>query len=302
MISRKDAKTQSRLLHSPNPLRLRAFARALLAIFFACGFAVATRGEDKPPIRVAVIGGMTMTGMWQELAAAFEADTGWKTQLVITGPKTVIVEPFKRGEVDLLTMHSSDQTTDLVADGFGKNLRPWARNEHTIVGPASDPAGIRGMKDGAEALRKIAAARAPFVDFYGPGSRELTHKLWQRAGLKPEGDWVLKDESASPQEIVAFAEKKQAYVVVGRIPVTQGKMALGKMEVLVQGDPEMRRPFVVIEANPKKFPRANAAGARVLADWLAGEKGQRFILDYGRKSPGGIALYFPVNLPDEAAK
>ena len=64
-------------------------------------------------------------------------------------------------------MHSSDKTTDLVADGFGVNLRPWARNEHTIVGPASDPAGIRGMKDGADALKKIAEAHAPFVDFYG---------------------------------------------------------------------------------------------------------------------------------------
>lgn len=243
-----------------------------------------------------------MTGMWQELAAKFEADTGWKANLVITGPKDVISAPFKRGEIDLLTMHSSDQTTDLVANGFGENLRPWARNEHTIVGPASDPAGIRGMKDGAEALKKIATARAAFVDFYGPGSRELTHKLWQRAGLKPEGDWVLKDESASPQEIVAFAEKKQAYVVVGRIPVTSGKMALGKMEVLVKGDPEMRRPFVVIEANSKKFSTANVTGARALADWLVGEKGQTFLIDYGRKSPGGIALYFPVNVPEELPK
>jgi len=258
--------------------------------------------DAKRPIRVAVIGGMTMTGMWQELAAKFEADTGWKTELVATGPKAVISEPFMRGEVDLLTMHSSDQTTDLVANGFGTNLRPWARNEHTIVGPAGDPAGIRGLKDGAEALKKIAAAHAPFVDYSGPGSRELTHKLWQRAGLRPEGDWVLKDESPSGQEIVAFAEKKQAYVVVGRIPVTSGKMALGKMEVLVQGDPEMRRPYVVIEANAKKFPKVNAHGARVLADWLTGEKGQTFLVDYARKSPGGIPLFHPVNLPDAAAK
>lgn len=257
---------------------------------------------EKRPIRVAVIGGMTMTGMWQELAAKFEADTGWKTTLVITGPKDIISAPFKRGEIDVLTMHSSDKTTDLVANGYGVNLRPWARNEHTIVGPASDPAGIRGMKDGAEALKKIAAAHAPFVDFYGPGSRELTHKLWQRAGLKPEGDWVIKDESPTPQEIVAFAEKKQAYVVVGRIPVTDGKMALGQMQVLVQGDPEMRRPYVVIEANPKKFPKANVSGAQALADWLTGEKGQAFIVEYGRKTPGGIPLYYPASLDEAALK
>ena len=281
---------------------LRAFFLIATLTLAGCDRAKMAASDGRRPIRVAVIGGMTMTGMWQELAAKFEQDTGWKTTLVMTGPKDVISAPFMRGEVDLLTMHSSDKTTDLVANGFGTNLRPWARNEHTIVGPASDPAGIRGMKDGAEALKKIAAAHTPFVDFYGPGSRELAHKLWQRAGLKPEGDWVLKDESPTPQEIVAFAEKKQAYVVVGRIPVTNGKMALGKMEVLVQGDPEMRRPYVVIEANAKKFPNVNAEGARALADWLAGEKGQAFILDYGRRSPGGIPLYYPANIPDEPAK
>jgi len=281
---------------------LRIVLLLSLIILSGCDRRGTTKSDSKPPIRVAVIGGMTMTGMWQELAVKFEADTGWKTQLVATGPKAVLAEPFKRGEVDLLTMHSSDETTDLVANGYGTNLRPWARNEHTIVGPASDPAGIRGMKDGAEALKKIAAAHAPFVDFYGPGSRELTHKLWQRAGLKPEGDWVLKDESPTPQEIVAFAEKKNAYVVVGRIPVTSGKIPAAKMEVLVSGDPEMRRPYVVIEANAKKFPKVNAEGARVLADWLTGEKGQAFIVDYARKSPGGIPLYHPASIPESAAK
>ena len=262
----------------------------------------AVRAEDRRPVRVAVIGGMTMSGMWDKLAAQFEADTGWKTQLVITGPKDVISAPFKLGEIDLLTMHSSDKTTDLVANGFGINLRPWARNEHTIIGPSSDPAGIRGMKDGAAALRKIAEAHAPFVDFYGPGSRELTHKLWERAGLKPQGDWVLKDESNSPQEIVAFAEKKQAYVVVGRIPVTDGKMPLGHMEVLVQGDPEMRRPYVVIEANPQKFPQVNTVGARALADWLTGDAGQKFLLAHGKKEPGGIPLFYPIRVPGEEAE
>ena len=255
--------------------------------------------KDRRPVRVAVIGGMTMTGMWDKLAAQFEADTGWKTEVVITGPKEVISEPFKKGEADVLTMHTADESTDLVADGYGVNMRPWARNEHTIVGPPNDPAGIRGMKDGAEALKKIAAAHAPFVDFYGPGSRELTHKLWQRAGLKPEGDWVLKDESNSSQEIVAFAEKKQAYVIVGRIPAISGKIPLGKMEVLVQGDPEMRRPFVVMEANPQKFPQVNVAGAKALADWLVGDAGQKFLLEYGKQEAGGIPKFYPIRVPGE---
>ena len=279
------------------PMRRPLIHAALIALVSCLGLAPCR--AQKEPVRVAVIGGMTMTGMWQQLAAKFEADTGWKTTLVATGPKPVLAAALKHGEVDLITMHGGDETADLVAGGFATNPRPWARNEHTIVGPASDPAGIRGMKNGAEALKKIAAARAPIVDFHGAGSRELTQKLWQRAGLKPEGDWVLKDESPTPQGIVAFAEKKQAYVVVGRLPLSDGKMALGKMEVLVQGDPGMRRPYVVIEANAKKFPKTNTAGARALADWLTGENGRAFLLDHGRKTPGGIPLFYPENLPDE---
>ena len=89
------------------------------------------------------------------------------------------------------------------------------------------------------------------MNFYGPGSRELTHK-----------------------------------------------MPLGSMEVLVPGDPEMRRPYVLIEASAKRFPSANRAGARALADWLTGEKGQSFIIEYGRKQPGGIPLYYPATLAD----
>jgi tungstate transport system substrate-binding protein len=219
----------------------------------------------------------------------------------VTGPKDILSGPFRKGEIDLLTMHTSDKTTDLVADGYGVNMRPWARNEHTIVGPPSDPAGIRGMTDGAAALQKIAAAHAPMVDFYGPGSREVTHKLWQKAGIMPKGDWVIKDESTSPQEILTFAEQHHAYVIVGRIPVLNGKMPSGHMEILVQGDPAMRRPYVVIEANPKRFPQTNQAGARLLADYLVGKRGQDFLRAFGRKSPGGIPLFHPIDTDDQSA-
>jgi tungstate transport system substrate-binding protein len=84
-------------------------------------------------------------------------------------------------------------------------------------------------------------------------------------------------------------------VVVGRIPVTHGKIPLGNMEIMVEGDPEMRRPFVVIEANVNRFPTTNSTGARALADWLVGKQGQTFLIEYGRKQAGGIPLFYPLN-------
>lgn len=248
---------------------------------------------ERAPVRVAVIGGMTLGGMWPELAARFSKETAWPVELVATGPKSVLTEAVKSGAVDLVTLHSSDEATELVANGFAKGLQPWARNEHCIMGPASDPAGIRGMRDGAAALKKIAERQAPFVDFMGPGSREVAHRLWTSAGVQPRGDWLLKDESEAPQGVVEFAASRQAYVIVGRIPVLKGKIPAAKMEVLVEGDPAMRRPYVVMIVSREKFPNSNQEGAKALHDWMTGRAGQDFLRDYGMRKPDAPQLFFP---------
>ena len=94
-------------------------------------------------IKVAVIGGMTMTPLWGGLQKQFEADTGLKVEVVATGEKQILCNAMKEGKVDFLTMHSSDATTNLVADGWARDIRPWAKNDLVIVGPVGDPAGIR---------------------------------------------------------------------------------------------------------------------------------------------------------------
>ena len=259
----------------------------------ALSFREARAGERKV-VRVAVIGGMVMTGLWQKVSAMFENQTGLKIELVATGERPRLAEVFRKGQADLLTMHSGDITTDLVADGYGVNMRPWARNDLVIVGPSSDPAGVRGLRNGAEAFKRIAERRAPFVDFRGIGSREMCHRLWKAAGVVPRGDWVLKDESEGHLGIVSFAASKGAYVVVGRMPVLFGKLKAERMEILVEGDLAMRRPYVVMEANPRKFPGANHEGARRLSDFLLSPRVQRFLATFRAAEFGGIPLFHPV--------
>lgn len=251
--------------------------------------------EPNPKIvRCAVIGGMTMTGLWDEIAERFERKTGLKAEVVATGPRPILDEAFRAGDADLLTMHSGDITTDLAADGLGTNMRAWTRNELVIVGPASDPAKIAGLKDGAAALRKIAESKSNFVDFEGVGSREVTHNLWRKAGLKPRGAWLLKDESRNGLDVLTFAEERNAYVIVGRMPVIYEKMEVGAMRIAVEGDPLMRRPYVVLEADPQAFPRANHAGARALADFLLSDEIQGFLATFGQEEHGGNPLFLPV--------
>lgn len=269
------------------------------ALVLALGSCGSQREAADPPagrrvVRTAVIGGMVMTGLWPEIAKRFEAATGYKVEVIAAGPRPVISEPFRAGKADLLTMHSGDITTDLVADGYGVNMRPWTRNDLVIVGPASDPAGIAGLADGAEACRRIAHAQAPFVDFHGIGTREMCHKLWQKAGVEPKGPWVIPDESAGHLDALAFARKRGAYIIVGRMPVLFGKLKAEGMRILVEGDPDMRRPYVVMEANPARFPEANVKGARALSDFLLSAETQRFLSEFGAAQHGGIPLLHPI--------
>jgi len=264
---------------------------SLLAI--SCNNKTETSANPKV-VRCAVIGGMTMTGLWQQIAKMFEEQTGYQIEVVVTGPRPMLDEAMRAGKVDLLTMHSGDITTDLVADGYGVNMRPWTRNELVIVGPPDDPAHIRGMTNGAAALRKIAETQSHFVDFEGIGSREMVHTLWRLSGIEPRGDWLIKDETVSGWQILQFARTNHAYVVVGYIPAQTGKMPNQEMEILVKGDSTMRRPYVVMETNPKKIPGVNYAGAKALSDFLLSPKVQSFLLEFGVQTNGPGPLFFPV--------
>ncbi|MFG1690888.1 substrate-binding domain-containing protein [Gemmatimonadota bacterium] len=247
------------------------------------------------PIRVAVIGGMTETGMWEGVARMFTDRSGYRVELVATGQRPELAEALREGRVDLLTMHSGDITTRLAADGYGENLRAWAMNDLVILGPESDPAGIGGLRDGVEAFRRIAEAEANFVDVQAIGPREVAHSLWQQAGIKPMGAWLLKDECVREREILRWAAQRNAYVIKGRIPVVTEKLAPAPgMRIMVEQDPAMRRPYVVLTANPASFPDANVHGARLLSDFLLSEAVQTFLAHFDGGVGDGVPLFHPV--------
>ncbi len=132
------------------------------------------------------------------------------------------------------------------------------------------------------------------MEFRGIGSREMSHRLWTRAGIRPSGDWLLQDQCEEGHDILRFARERGAYVVVGRMPVLFDKMPHEEMRILVEGDPAMRRPYIVMEADPKRFPKANHAAARALSDFLLSETVQRFLKTFGAERFGGIPLFHPV--------
>ncbi len=276
-----------------------ALAALPLPAFADSGCAGGAR--DVRVVRAAVIGGMTReVPLWPEVARKFEEKTGYRVELVDTGTVEGIAATFAAGGADLLTLHSSDTSTNLVADGYGVNLQPWAHNELVIMGPENDPAGIKGMTDGVEALKKIAAAGelglARFVDLWGHGRREVSQDLWARTGLYPVNKtWFVKDQSASEsRQLVYTASLGNAYCLFGRVPVIAGRVSTGGLQIMVEGDRAMQRPFIVMEANPERFPCTNDVGARKLAKFLLSGKIQEFLSQFMVDEFLGLPPFYPL--------
>jgi tungstate transport system substrate-binding protein len=267
------------------------------AIFFITithAFSISGYTASKP-VRVAVIGGMTMTPLWGEIQDRFEEETGISVEVIVTGEKPVLANAMREGRVDFLTMHSSDTTTNLVADGWARDLRPWAKNDLVIVGPADDPAGISGMRDGVAAVRKIAETQSNWLDFLSNGPRETAHTLFSRAGVPMIGPWVLKYEHTETKSILHYVASRNAYMIVGRMPVLFRKMDPDPgVKIMVEGDPGMRRPYMAMVANPDRFPSANFEGATKLSDFLLSDRIQNFLASYDGGIGDGVPIFIPV--------
>lgn len=265
----------------------RLFCLIPLLILTTASVRAAPPSKPPPTVRVAVVGGLVLCGVWPALAARAEKATGLHLETVAAAPKEGVVPPFRRGEADLLLIHGSDETYALQAAGFAAPLRAWAANEHVIVGPLADPADIADAPNAAEALRRIIAADAPLIGFRDPGSFGIVHGLLRSAGLHPGPRQQLFDDAESPQLVLRSAAAKNGYAVVGHIPVAFGKMPSEGMRVLLTGDPAMRRVYVAVEPGPlHPADAARRRAAHRLAEYLLGRQGQADLQAADRQAGG----------------
>jgi tungstate transport system substrate-binding protein len=165
-----------------------------------------------------------------------------------------------------------------------------------IVGPEDDPAGIKGMRDAAGALKKIAATKAPFVIHSSLGAQEVIADIMADHDISfdPAQVTVLFDDKQ--RRVLKIAAEKKAYTFVGRIPFRTGKIPNDGLAVMVRGDKELMRPFVVAVANPKHVPGARVEEARKLAAYLRSPQTQEWIAQYGRGKIDDQPLFYPVEI------
>ena len=257
---------------------------------------VACRGDAPPAappagqtIKVAVIGGMIETGFWQALAERYQTARGNRIEVVASGPKQVVVEAFRKGGIDLITVHACDAMINLVADGLARDPEPWARNDLVIVGPAADPAGIRGERDAVAAIGRIVAARAPLLVHASLGADGVLHDLLEAGhiALDPTATVMFIDESQ--HRVLERAAQLSAYTMIGRIPWVTGKLKASGVELMVRGDPRLRRPFLV------EVSSSASLAAHDLAAYLRSTETQQWIAMFKRGTFDDQPLFFPVS-------
>jgi tungstate transport system substrate-binding protein len=244
-------------------------------------------------VRVAVIGGMVETGFWYEIATRFERSTGHKIELASSGPKPVVIDDFRKGNIDLITLHASDAIVNLVVDGLAADPQPWVQNDLVFVGPSADPAGIRGEKDAVAALKKLVAANAKVVIHASLGADGVLHDLEHEAKVTlPEANLIVFG-GQKQHEILARAAQENAYTLVGRIPMLTGKLAHPGIEILVRGDGRLRRPYLVAVAQ-RAADQPRIAAARELVTFLRLPATQDFIASFAKGRYDDQSLFFPI--------
>ncbi|MDL2207432.1 extracellular solute-binding protein [Desulfovibrio sp. OttesenSCG-928-M16] len=246
------------------------------------------------------------SGLLDYLLPAFEKDTGISVQVLAKGTGAAIRDGAD-GNVDVIFVHDPAREIKFVEDGFGTKRYEVMHNDFVIVGPASDPAGIKGSKDVLVALKAIAAKKAPFVsrgDDSGTHSKEVG--LWKKTGLPmkesgkfvaPEGDWYLSIGQGMGKTLM-MAEEKAGYALSDRGTFIQqkfGKTPPTTLEIMVEGDEGLFNPYGVIPVNPAKYPSVKIDAATKFAEWLVSPHGQALIANYKLE---GQQLFFPDAIPD----
>jgi tungstate transport system substrate-binding protein len=231
------------------------------------------------------------SGLLDVLLPIFEKETGYFVKTIAVGSGQAMAMG-KKGEADVMLVHSPDAEIKFVAEGYGVNRRLVMHNDFIIVGPGSDPAKIKGVKSSTNALKQIANAGALFTsrgDNSGTHSQEK--KLWKQAGITPAGQKWYQETGLGMGQTLNVTSEKKGYTLADRGTYLAMKKSLA-LNILVEGDAALLNIYHVIEVNSAKWPKANAEGAKAFADFMVAKKTQDIIKTFGIDKFGS-PLFFP---------
>ncbi len=233
----------------------------------------------------------TDSGLFNHILPLFKAKTGIDVRVVSQGTGQAL-DTGKRGDADVVFVHAKPQEEKFVAEGFGVERKPVMYNDFVLIGPKSDPAGIKGSKDIVAALKAVQTKQAPFVsrgDKSGTHAAELA--LWKNAGVdidQAKGPWY-RDIGQGMGAALNTASAMNAYVLADRATWLNFKNR-GDLDIVVEGDKRLFNQYGVILVNPAKHAHVKAKDGQAFIDWVVSPEGQKAIGDY---KINGEVLFFP---------
>lgn len=297
----------------------KKFSMILCMLFAMLVLVSASKAEDKT-IKMSTTTSTENSGLLDVILPEFKKDTGISIKVFAKGTGAAIRDGMD-GNVDVIFVHARAREEKFVSEGYGTKRYAVMHNDFVILGPATDPAGIKGANDSPAALRKIAEAKAPFVsrgDDSGTHTKE--QELWKDTGItlvtetrqivkrgkKADvsfmhpgglGKWYLSIGQGMGKTLT-FAEEKQCYTMADRGTFLKYKLGRKQgldLEILCEGDPGLFNPYGVIPVNPKKYPHVKNKLADTFAKWLVSPKAQAMIAGYKIQ---GQQAFFPDAIPD----
>jgi tungstate transport system substrate-binding protein len=231
------------------------------------------------------------SGLFGYLLPIVKERTGITVRVLAQGTGQAL-DTARRGDADVVFVHDVAAEERFVAEGHGLERQPVMYNDFLIVGPAADPAGLRGLRDAVQALQKIASSRQPFIS---RGDRSGTHqaelRLWQAAGIEPRSgeDAWYRSVGQGMGPALNIASASDAYVLTDRGTWISFRNK-GSLVPLVEGDPRLFNQYGLILVNPDRHPHVNEDAGRRFIEFLLSDEGQQAIAAFRVE---GEQLFYP---------
>jgi len=263
----------------------------LTMVLSACAPAAAPIKPANPTMILATTTSTQDSGLLDVLIPAFEQATGYTVQVVAVGSGAAL-KMGEEGNADVLLVHSPAAEKAFMDNGFGTDRRLVMHNYYIIVGPASDPAGIKSATSTVEAFQKVAASGTQFISRGdGSGTTTMELALWKKADITPAGQAWYVETGQGMGPTLTIASEKGAYTLTDRATflANQGNLQL---DMLYQNDSALLNAYHVIVVNHDKWPNSNLEGAIAFADFVTSPAGQAIIDQYGVEK-FGQQLFIP---------
>jgi len=231
------------------------------------------------------------SGLLDELIPIFEAQTGYLVQAVAVGTGAAL-KMGEEGNADVLLVHAPSAEMVLMDNGTARDRFLVMHNDFVIVGPADDPAGIKGKSDIFRALQNLAASGQTFISRGDDsGTHKMEKSLWAKVGTDPAGQTWYLESGQGMGATLTLASEKSAYTLTDRATYL-ANLANLQLSILFEGVPSLLNVYHVMTVNPEKWPLVNYEGAMAFANFMISAETQAVIGHFGMDK-FGQALFFP---------